>query len=76
MTSPGHSGLGDLGCAQVPALFLHLFVCFWPCGLWDPSSLTRESCPGHWRENPNHGNTREFPGASTVDKHPREIWGR
>ena len=39
------------------------FWVFWPPGMWDPSSLTRDctltACIG--RQNPNHWTTRQVP---------------
>ena len=39
------------------------FLVFWPAGMWDPSSLTRDCTltPCIGRQNPNHWTTRQVP---------------
>ena len=42
---------------------LFLFLAFWPQGMWDPSSATRDRThtPDIGRQSPNHWTARQVP---------------
>ena len=47
----------------VRVLLLFSALVFWPQGMWDPSSVTRDGThtPLHWRRSLNHWTTKEVP---------------
>ena len=53
-----------LSLLQIASILCFVLFCFWPWGMWDLSSPTKDwTCtPCFGRQSPNHWTTREVPG--------------